>query len=151
MSFSNTWEAKLLSLIFANANAANLGDGTGLRGSSTAGSVYIALHTADPGEAGDQQSNEISYTGYARVGVVRTAGGSGWTISGTAPCQAANAALIQFGQCTVGTPTATYVSVGTASSGAGEILLSGQLTAPLAISPGITPQFAIGACVFTLE
>lgn len=70
----------ILDLIFRNANAlANVGDATGLRGSSTAGSLYIALHTADPGATGNQTTSEATYTSYARVGVVRS--NSGWTLT----------------------------------------------------------------------
>ena len=38
----------LLELIFQNLDAANIGDATGLRGSSAAGNMWISLHTADP-------------------------------------------------------------------------------------------------------
>ena len=54
MSKSNSLEAGLIDLAFLNTNFANLGDATGLRGSTTAGSLYLSLHTTDPGEAGDQ-------------------------------------------------------------------------------------------------
>ena len=106
--------------------------------------LYIALHTADPGEAGTQTTSEATYTSYARVTVARTSGG--FTVSGN---QASNAALVQFPQCTGGTNTLTYVSVGTASSGAGQILYSGALTSSLAVSSGIQPQFSIGSLVIT--
>ena len=78
MSKSNSWENALLLLMFNNSNVANVGDATGLRGSTVAGSLYISLHTADPGEAGDQTTNEIAYTGYARVAVARS--GAAWTV-----------------------------------------------------------------------
>jgi hypothetical protein len=103
---------------------------------------YISLHTADPGEAGDQETNEATYTSYARVAVVRTS--SGWTVAGN---QASNAALIQFPQCTGGTNTITHVSIGTVISGTGEIIYSGALNASLAVSNGIQPQFSIGALI----
>lgn len=147
MSKANSWENDLLVLLFNNTNSANIGDVTGLRGSTVAGSLYIGLHTADPGETGNQSTSETSYTGYARVAVARS--GAGWTVSGTAPTQAANAVAVTFGACTVGTPTITYFSVGEQSAGATAILYSGILTAPLAVSPGITPSFAIGALVVT--
>ncbi len=41
MSKSNTLASGLLSLILNNANLANIGDSTGLRGSSTQGSLYL--------------------------------------------------------------------------------------------------------------
>ena len=137
MSKSNAWETALLALVFNNDNAANIGDATGLRGSSTAGSLYVSLHTGDPGEAGSQTTNECAYTSYARVAVARS--GAGWTVSGNA---VTNAALVQFPQCTGSSETATYFGIGTASSGAGVLLYKGALSASLAISSGIQPQFA---------
>lgn len=149
MSASNAFENDLLLLIYNNTNIANLGDATGVRGSSTAGSLYIALHTADPGEAGNQSTSEATYTGYARVAVARSS--SGFTVSGTAPTQVANAAAVTFGACTAGSNTVTHFSVGSASSGTGEILNSGALTASLAVSAGITPSFAIGQLTVTCD
>ena len=146
MSKSNTTESDLLLLIFNNTNNALVGDATGLRGSTTAGSLYLALHTADPGEAGDQTTSEATYTGYARVAVARSS--AGWTISGTAPTQAANAAAVTFGACTAGSSTCTFISVGVAASGASKILYSGSITS-LAVTAGITPTAAIGALVCT--
>jgi hypothetical protein len=149
MSASDAMENALLLLLFNNTNIANLGDSTGLRGSSSAGSLYIALHTADPTDAGDQTSSEATYAGYARVAVARSSGG--WTISGTSPTEATNAAAVNFPLCT-GTPnTVTYFSVGFASSGASVILASGALTNSLLIEPGDTPNFAIGALVATCD
>jgi len=147
MSKSNTWESDLLLLVFNNTNAALIGDATGLRGATTAGSLYISLHTADPGEAGDQTTSEAAYTSYARVAVVRSAGG--WTISGTAPTQAANVAAITFPAATGGSSAVSYFGVGTASSGAGKLLYSGTLTPTITITNGITPQIPISGAVVT--
>lgn len=72
MSASNAFETALLTLLFNNTNAANIGDATGLRGSTTAGVFYISLHTADPGETGSQTTSESAYTSYARVSVARS-------------------------------------------------------------------------------
>lgn len=149
MSASNAFENDCLLLVFNNTNIANLGDATGVRGSTTAGSLFVALHTADPGEAGNQSTSEATYTGYARVAVARS--GAGWTISGTAPTQAANAAAVTFGACTAGSNTITFFSVGLVTSGATEILASGALTASLSVSAGITPSFAIGQLTVTLD
>ena len=62
MSKSNTFENEFLLHLLQNADISNVGDATGLRGSSTAGSLYVGLHTADPGEAGDQTTSEATYT-----------------------------------------------------------------------------------------
>lgn len=137
---SNTFENDLLQLIFNNVDIADIGDASGLQNSATAGSLYVALHTGDPGEAGTATTNESAYGSYARVAVARTVGG--WTVSGNT---ASNAALIQFPECTSGSETITHLSVTTASSGASKILYKGALTASRAISSGIQPQIAIGA------
>jgi len=142
MSKSNIWEAGLLNLVFNNISFANVGDAIGLVHSTTEGFLYVALHTADPGEAGDQTTNETSYTGYARVPVVRSS--AGWTVSGTAPTQVTNAITINFGLCTGGSPTITHFSIGTAVSGADTMLYSGPMVAPLAVSNGIAPNYAVG-------
>lgn len=138
MPLSDTFENDIMLLVFNNTNAALIGDATGLRGSTVAGSLYIALHTADPGEAGDQTTSEATYTGYARVAVARS--GAGFTITANA---VANAAAVTFGACTAGTNTITYFSVGVATSGASKILWRGT-TNSLAVSASITPSFAIG-------
>lgn len=52
----------LLQLILRNSAWANIGDSSGLQPSATAGSLYLSLHTASPGEGGNQSTNEISYT-----------------------------------------------------------------------------------------
>ena len=134
MSKGNTFENDLLKLIFNATAIANIADNAS---SSPLTNLYIALHTADPGEAGDQTTSECAYGSYARVAVART--GVGWTV---ATNTATNAALIQFPECTSGSETITYVSIGTAVSGAGKILYSGALTASRSVSSGIQPQFA---------
>lgn len=134
MGTGNTLSTEILNYIFtatAPSWAAN-------------GNCYVALHSADPGAGGSQNTTEVAYTTYARVAVVRTA--SGWTVASQ---QSANTALITFPLCTAGSDTANYFSVGRDSTGAGEIWFSAQLTSPLAISVNITPQFAIGALTVT--
>ena len=139
MSKSNTFENDLLLLVFNNTDITLIGDAAGLQNSAAAGSLYVSLHTSDPGEAGDQTTNETTYTDYARVAVARS--GAGWTVTGNA---VANAALVQFPQCGVTGATLTHFGVGTDSSGAGKLLYSGALSASLAVSSGIQPQFAAG-------
>ena len=106
--------------------------------------LYVALHTGDPGEAGSQNTSEATYTSYARVTVARDA--TGWDVAGN---QASNDDLLQFPQCTGGSNTVTHVSIGTAASGAGQILYSGALNAPLDVSNLIQPQFAANALTIT--
>lgn len=139
MSATNAFETSTLQHILQNANVANIGDATGLRGSTTAGVLYVSLHTADPGETGSQNTSEATYTSYARVSVARSAGG--WTVSGN---NGSNAAAITFPAATGGSNTITYFGIGTDSSGAGNLLFKGALSASIAVSTGITPEFAIG-------
>ena len=101
--------------------------------------MYVSLHTGDVGEAGDQTTSEATYTSYARVAVARTSGG--WTVTANA---VENAAAITFPQATGGSDTITHFAVGTAVSGTGKVLYKGALTSSLAVSSGITPEFAAG-------
>ena len=146
MSATNAFETALLTLYFNNTDHANVGDAAGIQNSATAGSFYISLHTGDPGEAGDQTTNEATYTSYARVAVARS--GAGWTIA-SANCS--NAAAITFPACTGGTNTITHFGIGSDSSGAGNLFFKGALSASLAVSSGITPSFAIGELDVNLD
>ena len=107
-------------------------------------SLYISLHTADPGEAGSQTTNECAYGSYSRQAIARDA--TGFDVSGN---QASNDDLIQFPQCTSGSETITHFAVGTATSGTGQILYKGALSSSLAVSTGIQPQFAANQLTVT--
>lgn len=136
MSIGNTTENDICSLLF-KSTALSWDANTDL---------YVSLHTADPGEGGSQTTSEATYTSYARVTVARSA--VGWTVTNNV---AENAALVQFPQATGGSNTITYVAIGTAFSGAGQIICSGALSSSLAVSSGIQPQFSAGALTFTLD
>lgn len=144
MSKSNSLETAYLQHLFQNANIANVGDATGLRGSTTPGNLYFGLHTADPGEAGNQTTNEIVYTGYARVGVSRN-GSAGFTVTGNA---VATAAATLFGTMTAGAGgVASHWSVGTDASGAGTLLYKGALSPTINVVNGVAPQINAGTAV----
>jgi len=142
MSKTNTFENELLLTVFNNSNMALVGDATGLRGSTTAGSLFVSLHTADPGEAGAQNTSEATYTGYARVAVARSAGG--WTVTGNS---VSPTAAITFGACTAGTNTITHFGVGTDTSGAGKLLYKGTVTPNISVSSGVTPQLTTATAI----
>ena len=149
MSASNAFENDILLAFFNNTAIANMGDAGGLRASVTAGSLYVSLHTADPGETGTQAKSETTYTGYARIAVARS--GAGWTVSGTAPTQVVNAATITFGTSTVGTPTITHFGVGLEASGATRLGFSGALDTNQVINIGGVNTFAAGALKVTCD
>lgn len=107
--------------------------------------LWLALYTADPGEAGTAITSEATYGGYARVVLTR---GSDFTVAGN---QVSNAALEQFVICSSGTNTITHAAIVTTSSGAGTIVVRAALNSSIAVSTGVQPQFAAGALVFTLD
>ncbi|MFN0101165.1 MAG: hypothetical protein ACKV2U_03630 [Bryobacteraceae bacterium] len=136
MSKSNTWETDLLTLVFNNTAVALIGDASGLQPSAVAGSLYLSLHTGDPGETGTQATSETAYTGYARKAVARSAGG--FTISGNAVTLVANQ---DFGECTASPGGAlTHLGIGTDSSGAGKLLYKGALSPNITMAAGVIPR-----------
>ena len=136
MSKSNAHETADLLLKFNNTNIANIGDATGLRGASTAGSLYWALFTADPGEAGSAVTNETAYSGYARVAAARS--GAGFTVTGNSVSPPSN---VDFGECTASPGGAiTHAGIVNTSSGAGKLLYSGAMTPNITMAVGVIPR-----------
>jgi hypothetical protein len=133
MSKSNAFETDLLGLIFNGTAIATIADNAA---STPLTNLYLALHTADPGEAGNQGTSEISYTGYSRVAVARTSGG--WTVTGNS---VSPVAAIEFGEMTGGTGgTVTHASIGVGSTGTGKILYKGALTPNITVALGVLPR-----------
>jgi hypothetical protein len=143
---SNAGELAVQQLMFQNTN---FGQAPVIQGSSSAGSFFVALHTANPGQTGTQSTSEAAYTSYAREAVARSSGG--WTVTGSNPTTAENAAAINFPTATGGSETETYFSLGQETSGAGVIYFYGILSSSLAVSTGIAPSFAIDALTVTLQ
>lgn len=141
MAFSTTFRSSIASLIFTATAIANIADNAA---SSPITNIYISLHESDP-VSGNQTTGEGNYTSYARVAVARTT--SGWTDTAGV---VTNDALITFPACTGGSDTITHVGTGTASSGTGVLIVPGSTTASLAVSSGITPQFAISGLTITV-
>ena len=144
MSLSNEAELLLLKHLLSNDDWANIGDAGGLLGSSAPGVFYVSLHTADPTDTGDQTTSEATFTSYARVSVVRD--GTEWVVSGNG---LENGNAITYPTCTGGSSTVTHFGIGTDSTGAGHLVIYGALTASLAVSNGITAEFAAGALDIT--
>ena len=142
MSKSNTHENDYLKLIFNNVTMTLVGDAAGILASAAAGSLYFSLHTADPGEAGDQTTNEAAYTSYARVAVARTTGG--FTVSTNTVALVAN---VSFPAGTGGSGTATHWGSGASSSGAGKLLYKGAISPTIVCGNGVTPQLTAGTVV----
>jgi hypothetical protein len=105
-------------------------------------SLYMSLHTADPGTAGTQATSEAAYAGYTRMAVPRTS--SGFTVSGAS---ATLTTSVIFPAATGGSETETWAAVGMLSTGAGKILYRGPITPSLSISTGIAPQLTVGTTI----
>lgn len=142
MAKTDSWENGLALLLFNNTDYTLVGDAGGLRGSVTAGSLYVSLHTADPGETGTQLTNEAAYTSYAREAVARSAGG--WTVTANS---VSPTAVITFTAATGGSETETFFGVGTDSTGAGKLLYRGAISPTIAVSSGVTPQLGTGTVI----
>lgn len=134
-----TFANDVLKLVLQAVAIANIADNAG---SSPLTNLFVSLHTGDP-TSGNQSTSEATYTGYARVAVVRTS--SGWAVSSAV---GSNVAAITFGACTAGSSTVTFFGIGTLTSGTGKLLYSGS-TNSLAVTASITPQFAAGNLTLT--
>lgn len=140
MSKGNTFENDILRLIFNATAIANIADNAA---TAPLTNLFVSLHTADPGETGDQTTSEISYTGYARVSVARTSGG--WTVTANSVSPNAN---IEFGAMTGGAGgTVTHVAIGTASTGTGKILYKGAVTPTLSVTTGSVPRLTTASTI----
>lgn len=137
MSKSNAFENAMLQLYFNGVTHANLADNTA---TAPATNLSVALHTADPGEAGDQSTSEATYTGYARVNVARTAGG--WVVAANSVSPVAN---IDFPEATGGVETITHFSVGTGVGNA--MMYSGTVTPNIAVTTGVTPRLTTASAI----
>lgn len=140
MSKGNTFETDILALIF---NATPIADLAADDQSSPATTLTFALHTGDPGEAGDQTTNETAYTNYARQTVARTSGG--FTVASGAVNLVAN---LDFPECGA-TPGAalTHFSIGTGVSN--KLLYKGTLTPNVTMATGVIPRIKNSANLVT--
>lgn len=138
MSMGNTFENDLLKLIFNATAIANIADNAA---SGPLSNLYVSLHTSDPGEAGDQTTNETSFTNYARVAVARTSGG--WTVTNNSVSPVANIDFPSAGS----SATITHAGIGTASSSTGKLLFKGAVTPNLAIASGVTGRLTTASAV----
>jgi hypothetical protein len=129
----NTFRNDLMKLIFQATAIANIADNAA---AAPLANLYISLHTADPGYAGDQTTNEAAYTGYARQAVARTAGG--FTVVADTVNPVAN---IDFPACTALPGAAiTHWMVGTLVAAGGKTLYVGTLTPNVTMAVGVIPR-----------
>lgn len=146
MSIGDNTENAILNLVFGATLWANYAINAT---ASPETNIAMALHSADPGDAGTQSSSEIVYTSYARVNVPRVQP-TNWTTSSAG--SVSPAAAINFPAGTGGGPgPATFASAGKAAAATvGTILWSGAVSPSVTVGNGITPQLTT-ATVITLD
>ena len=102
---------------------------------------YVALFTVAPGETGG--GTECSGTAYVRQS-------ASFTVSGTAPTQAANSAAVEFP--TAGGAWGTIVAAGVFdASTSGNLLAYADLTTSKTIDTGDVLRFNTGTLITTLD
>ena len=144
MSKSNAFENQLLLHLFNNSAIADVGNGAGLPAAGAAGSFWVRLYTDAVVVDDSTIGTECAYTGYVAFGIAVARSGAGWTVAAN---NASNTAAITFGACTAGSENIRYFAIFKDGATATDAfrLYWGQLTSDLAVSSGITPEFAIGA------
>ena len=139
MSISDTTESAIMAAVFNATTWTNyLINAT----SSPETQIILALHTADPGDAGTMSTSETNYTSYVRTSVARTSGG--WTVTGGSVSPVAN---IDFAAGTSTTSTVTHFSTGKSGGGAAAILWSGTVTPNITAGSGVTPRLTTSSTI----
>jgi hypothetical protein len=140
MTIADVTENAILNLVFRAVAWANYADNAA---ASPETLINLALHTADPADAGSMSTSEVTYTSYARATVARTTGG--WSAaSGGSISPAAN---IDFAAGTGGSGTATHFSTGKSGGGAAAILWSGTVTPNIVTGTGVTPRLTTASTI----
>lgn len=138
MSKGNAFASDILGLIFHGTAIADLAQNDG---TTPATSLHVSLHTADPGEGGVGNTNETTYTNYARQAVARNT--TGWTLAtgDPDPASISPAADIDFPECGA-TPGAalTHFGITVGASGATPLLYHGTLTPNITMATGVIPR-----------
>lgn len=115
--------------------------------------LVVALHTADPTSAGNQETFEVNYSPYTRVQVIRTS--SGWTVVGNVVSPANNIVfptVINVNGSTVQSELATYWSIGEVLQGSSTILYAGPLAEPITLIAGLSgPPMITSASTLTFN
>ena len=134
---TNAAESDIMKLIFQAINWSKIADNAGTTPETN---LDTALHTADPGEAGDMTANEATYTGYARKEVARTTGG--WSESSGVVSPVAN---IDFPQNTGASQTLTHFSVGRESDD--YAIVHGDIDPDIVANTNDTPRLSTSTTI----
>jgi hypothetical protein len=133
-SWSDYLENKMLDHVFGGGDYAR------------PATVYVALFTADPSDAGGGTEVSAVGTAYARVAVTNNA--TNWPAAESG--SKANGTAIEFPEATDDWGTCTAFGIFDAET-EGNLLCWGELTVDKAASAGDTLKFAIGDLVITQD
>jgi len=111
--------------------------------------VYISLHSGDPGTAGANNNVQLTITGSANRTSVATSTFSTVGAATGGGFQITNNSSVQITTNAAGSATVTYFGVWDAVTG-GNFLASGQLTTSVDVVAGDTVQFNAGALAIRL-
>ncbi len=136
---STATATNFLKLLYQAVAWANVADNAA---ASPFTNVYWGLLTALPTGAGDQTTNEVTYTGYARQAVARTTGGHSVASGSMSPV-----ANVVFPVSTSGTPTVTHFNTGSASSGVGNLWHFGSVTPNIIVSTAVAQTLTSGSTI----
>jgi hypothetical protein len=113
-------------------------------GFGTATVFFMSLLTSTASATDGQTANEISYTGYSRPPINRSATGFAISAAGVI----SPLANITFGNMVGGAGgTAVSAAIGAASSGVGQLLHIGALSPTIVVSNGVTPQITTASTI----
>lgn len=140
MSKTNAFENDWLKLVFNGTPIANIADNA----ASPATSIWVSLHTADPGETGTGGTNETSYTGYTRIAVTRST--AGWVVTNNS---VSPVATITFPQATsTSTGTLTHFGAGLSSAAStGYLMYKGAISPNINFGQSVTPRLTTGSSI----
>lgn len=151
MSISNSFAASLLNLIF---NTTAIADYAENDTTSPAANVWVSLHYDDPGEAGNQATNEASYASYARVARTRSNASGGWNAAtATDPAQVTpHTTNVDFPESTGAEPNGggvlDFFATGGAVSGTNAYFWSGGVSPTITVAgAGVTPRLTTATAV----
>ena len=142
--FGDTFENDLCKLIFNAVAIANVADNAA---AAPLTNLWLALHTADPTDAGTQGASEGGYAQYTRIAVARST--AGWVVSANSVSPVANADFPT--NTSTSTGTFTYASIGvTSASTSSKILAYGAISPGINYGVGVIPRITTGSS-FTLD
>lgn len=133
MPLGDEFKNDLLRLFFHGVAIDNLADNAA---ASPLTEFFVALHTADPGGAGNQSTNECAYTNYARQSIGR----NDTDIDVTANVMSFNVNVPFPAGVSGDNETITHVSVGVALGGATKIIAYGPYSPNQTVAEGVTPR-----------